>query len=205
MASSKFTRMFFANGTPLLGAAIWLVPQANVYPDNALALTEDTEKAGQYYRDNVPDGEYKIYIDAEGGTSPSLWDSEIYIAEKRLTLIADHFDAGDSYRLKTEGIKDRAVTLIKLNLDEHLLIWTNSLAFEVVSATYNAEGVATSASVKWPDGSEGVFTATTINTVFNAIDAYTITHADSSKTVTQSAVTRDINGNITTKPEISIA
>lgn len=84
--SSKFVKFFETTGrVPITTARIWLVPQADAYPTNALELTLDTTRDGQYYRNAVPDGEYKIYMDVDGGTSPVLYTSNIYHAENRLT------------------------------------------------------------------------------------------------------------------------
>lgn len=111
MATSKFLRTFrTVQGVPITAATIWLVPQANTYPTGALALTPHATRDGQYYRDNVPDGEYKIYIDPAGGSSPTLYEEEIWIGEARITTISNHFDEADSFKLKTTGIKDKAVT-----------------------------------------------------------------------------------------------
>jgi hypothetical protein len=51
------------NGTPLTGATAWLVPVANVYPNNRLALTAHPQKLGVYYRNAVPIGLYDIWVD----------------------------------------------------------------------------------------------------------------------------------------------
>ena len=86
-----------------------------------------------------------------------------------------------------------------------LVAWTEAEAYEPTSVTRNSNGVATSAVVKWPDGSEGAFTATTINDTWGTIDAYVITHADSGLSVTQAAVTRDpTTGAVTTKPALTV-
>jgi hypothetical protein len=89
--------------------------------------------------------------------------------------------------------------------DQTLAEWVEGEDFEATALTRNTAGVVTSATVKWPDGSAGTFTATTVNGTWDAIDAYTITHTDSGKTVTQAAVTRDANGNITAKPALTVA
>lgn len=86
MATSKFIRYFqSAAGVPITLAKIWIVPQANEYPTNALELTKHATRTGQYYRDAISDGEYKIYIDAAGGTSPTLYEQNIWIGEKRIS------------------------------------------------------------------------------------------------------------------------
>lgn len=72
-----------------------------------------------------------------------------------------------------------------------------------VTAVYS-DGVVQTANVVWPDGSAGVFTTTTHNTTHGMIDAYTVTHVASGRTVTQPAVTRDAAGNITTSPALTV-
>lgn len=91
--------------------------------------------------------------------------------------------------------------------DALLKEWAEGNDYEMTAITYNGTytTVVASATVKWPDGSAGTFTATTTNTAWQAIDAYTITHTDSSKTVTQAAVTRNSEGSVTTKPALSVS
>lgn len=86
--------------------------------------------------------------------------------------------------------------------------WTEAGSYEMTSITYDSTYVlvVSSATVKWPDGSAGTFTTDTINTTWQAIDAYHITHTDTSRTVTQSAVTRDsATGKVTAKPALTVA
>lgn len=85
-----------------------------------------------------------------------------------------------------------------------LKAWTMAEAFEMTTATWGSDGVLDSATVKWPDGSAGTLTVTNTNSTWLAVDAFTVTHTDSGKTVTQSAVTRDSNGNITVKPAVTV-
>lgn len=77
--------------------------------------------------------------------------------------------------------------------------------YEPTSITYGDNGVIESATVLWPDGSVGVYTTTTKNAAFSAVDAFTITHADSGKTVTQPAVTRNSSGAVTVKPALTVS
>ena len=95
--------------------------------------------------------------------------------------------------------------LFRVYENDELKAWTNSGAFAITSATRDSDGVITTATVAWPDGSAGTFTRTTKNATFLTIDAYTVTHTDSGKTVTQTAVTRDSNGNVTAQPALTIA
>lgn len=89
--------------------------------------------------------------------------------------------------------------------DAQLKAWTQGEAYEPTAITRNSAGVVTSATVVWPDGSAGTFTATTVNSTYNAVDAYTVTHTTSGQTVTQAAVTRDSSGAVTTKPALTVA
>ena len=89
--------------------------------------------------------------------------------------------------------------------DAKLKEWTEGGDYEITAATYDADNVITTATVKWPDGSAGTFTMTSKDATWLAINAYTITHTIASKTVTQATVTRDSNGNVTVKPALTVA
>lgn len=72
--------------------------------------------------------------------------------------------------------------------------------------TLDANGVVTSSPVTWPNGSTGVFTATTVNATYKCVDAYTITYVNGgTKTVTQPAVTRNGSGEVTARPALTVA
>lgn len=74
--------------------------------------------------------------------------------------------------------------------------------------TRDANDAATAASLAWPDGATGAYTATTVSTAFpGAVDAYTVTHVKSgtTKTYTQPAVTRNSNGAITVRPALVVS
>jgi hypothetical protein len=82
---------------------------------------------------------------------------------------------------------------------------------------YDANGAITSASVVWPDGAAGTYTATVLSTAFpGATDAYTVTYnggppsgvspwSGISKIVTQPTVTRDAAGRVTLRPQRTVA
>lgn len=76
--------------------------------------------------------------------------------------------------------------------------------YEITSITYDADGVPVSAVVVWFDGSAGVLTVTSIDSEFFMVNAYTVTHATSGKTLTQPAVTRNTDGQPTTIPQRTI-
>jgi hypothetical protein len=89
--------------------------------------------------------------------------------------------------------------------DQVLREWAGGEDYELTAVTYDSDGVVTTATAKWPDGSAGTFTTTTKNLTWLAVDAYTISHTASGKTVTQAAVTRDGNGLVTVKPALTVA
>lgn len=89
-----------------------------------------------------------------------------------------------------------------------LMDWALSQSFRLVAATRNSDGVITTASIVWPDGATGTFTTDTLSTAFpGAIDAWHATYVGATtKTVTQTAVTRDgTTGAVTVQPAITIA
>lgn len=111
MATSKFLRLFLTNaGEPLLGATIYLVPQASSYPTGAILLTAHPTRSGIYEADGIAHGEYKIYI---GSGTPTLYTEHIWVGENFISVIADRFDVATN-QLTTAGIKDGAVTTAKI-------------------------------------------------------------------------------------------
>jgi hypothetical protein len=73
--------------------------------------------------------------------------------------------------------------------------------------TRDSNGAATSASVVWPDGTAGTYTATTLNSTFlGAVDGYTVTYGNPVRlTFTQPAVTRNASGAVTNRPAMTVA
>ena len=89
-----------------------------------------------------------------------------------------------------------------------ILGWAYNESFAMTSITRNANEAVTSATVKWPDGSNGVFTADTLSSAFpGAIDAWHVTYVNGmfTATVTQSLVTRDAAGAVINQPVLTIA
>lgn len=88
----------------------------------------------------------------------------------------------------------------------NLSTWALTQAFQVITATRDANGAITSADIKWPDGVLGVFTTDVASVAFpGAIDAWHATYlATVTKLITQPAVTRDSNGAVTAQPAITI-
>lgn len=89
--------------------------------------------------------------------------------------------------------------------DTVLKAWTQSVAYVTTSVTRDADtGAVTSANVRWPDGGTGVLTVISRDSVYGFIDSYTISYIPTNKLVTQPAVTRDINGNVTVQPALTV-
>lgn len=77
--------------------------------------------------------------------------------------------------------------------------------YQLVNINRDSDSVITTASVIWPDGKSGTFTTLVKNTTWLTIDSFSITYNGAPvKTITQPAVTRDINGAVTTKPLLTI-
>ncbi|MGE5353921.1 MAG: right-handed parallel beta-helix repeat-containing protein [Acidobacteriota bacterium] len=66
-----------------------------------MPLTEDTGRPGQYYRENVPDGEYKVYVDLDKSGSPvedDLYKTPggnpylVWHGENKVSKIAENYD-----------------------------------------------------------------------------------------------------------------
>ena len=73
------------------------------------------------------------------------------------------------------------------------------------AVTVNTDGAPVSASVRWPNGTVGVYSGTASTAFPGAVDAYTITYAGSPTiTVTQPAVTRNAAGQVTNSPALTI-
>lgn len=85
--------------------------------------------------------------------------------------------------------------------------WAISEDFRLVSATRNANGAITSATIEWPDGAAGTFTADLLSVAFpGATDAWHASYVGLSgtRTITQPAVTRDADGAVASQPAIVI-
>lgn len=84
-----------------------------------------------------------------------------------------------------------------------LKAWAGSGAYELLVPTYDVDGLIEGATVRWPDGSAGVF-ASVVNEELLTIDGYSITHVASNQRVVQASVARDATGNVTNKPALTV-
>lgn len=111
------------------------------------------------------------------------------------------------------AIGNTPLTAVRLNYRDTLLdaalaaLARDPSALFSGAVTRDGNGAPTSATVAWPDGSLGVYSGTASTSFPGSIDAYTITRALASGTVTytQPAVTRDASGNITNRPNIVVS
>lgn len=88
----------------------------------------------------------------------------------------------------------------------NLQTWAYVQAFQLVSATRDANSAIVTANIVWPDGIVGVFTTDIASVAFpGAIDAWHATYVGSpAKLITQPAVTRDASGAVIAQPAITI-
>ena len=82
--------------------------------------------------------------------------------------------------------------------------WVQGQAYQPVTNTTDQYGNITNATILWPDGTYGVFSATNIDATFLAVDGYAVTYTNLSETVAQPTVTRNQYGAITNAPVLII-
>lgn len=128
------------------------------------------------------------------------------ISESASQAVAASATATAQAVIATEAAAEAEAT-VGASSNIQILNWAYVQSFAITSATRNSNDVITTASIIWPDGATGTFTTDTINTTYNAIDAWHATHILDAvtKTVTQTAVTRNSNGAVTAQPVITIS
>lgn len=131
------------------------------------------------------------------------YDIELEHTDGRVTT----FQRGD-FKLEADVSNSSAGGGMVSLLDEQLKAWAFWLPdYMLTSITYHGTYtyVPSSATITWPDGSSGTYTTTSYDATHEEWAAFTATHTDSGKTVTQTAVTRDASGRITTRPAMTVA
>ena len=108
----------------------------------------------------------------------------------------------DSSAIKT-AVSEKVIIYLYAS-DDEILSWAQSEAYEPDTTYFDSNNIVDSMTVVWPDSSTGTFITTTKNTTWFAVDAYTISHSGTSQTVTQTAVTRNTDGDVIKKPVLSI-
>lgn len=114
------------------------------------------------------------------------------------------FAAIEHVKARLTSVESRPVFDLTAVTVDSLRSWTLAAAYTIISSVRDSDGVLVSAVMSWPDGSAGTFTRTIKNATFLTIDAYTVTHVSSGKTITQAAVTRDASGNVIAQPVLTI-
>jgi hypothetical protein len=93
--------------------------------------------------------------------------------------------------------------------DSYLIAWSGDPSNMVAGPIlYDANGNMISYAVQWPDGSAGSYSMTLASDLFpGSTDAYTVTYVgpNGTKTVTQSAVTRNAIGAVINRPLRTVA
>lgn len=103
-----------------------------------------------------------------------------------------------------------AVPASQSALELNLIAWTESEAFSRLISRYDMEtNILESATCVWPDGTPGELTVTATDSEFSAVDAFEITYVRPaplvSYRVTQGEVERNAYGDVTTKPQPTVA
>lgn len=138
-----------------------------------------------------------------GRTNLYIWTPQAWAFNTATNRVLALRDA-NSAQVEYIGIEQANFTNGTNLLNALLIGWASANAYTLTSASRDVDGVITTATIAWPDGSSGLFTTTTKNSTFLAVDAYTVTHAASGKTLIQSTITRDSNGLIVAQPPISV-
>ncbi len=91
--------------------------------------------------------------------------------------------------------------------DDALILLVSGECYQLININRDSDNVITSSDIIWAGGAAGVFTTTVKNNAFLAIDAYTMTYVidDVDKLVTQPTVTRNSDGAVIVKPELTVA
>ena len=162
----------------------------------SLTPNDQIDPAGSVYKvtEYVDKTRYTHYIEVGSGGG-SVFD-----------LLTDPPGSIDATGLSAHAASATAHGLGGANVsDAQLKAWTLAGAFAMTAITRDYLGVVSSATVTWPDGSDGTFTSTSTNLAWLTVDAFTVSHAASGKTATQPAVTRSVDGQVTAQPAVTVA
>lgn len=133
-------------------------------------------------------------ITAYASLAPPLSDDVLPIVDVHDTTMAP---SGTTKKIAVSDLLGGSLT------GSHAWLITALPALAYTAVTRNASEAVTSASVTWPDGTTGTFTADVLSSQFpGAVDAYHVTY--SASTVTQAQVTRDSSGAVTAQPALTV-
>lgn len=171
-------------------------------PANAIPLGEDDVQVLTEGEDGVVASEIEtgcVFLDGESTIVCDLENGQIFTVGQAggVPTVIDPFEV---------CVITIPCTVIgtELTEDQRLKEWTQGKDYQPLKIYYDVDGNVTSSSVKWPDGSTGALNMADWNATHETWDGYSITHVDSGKTITQTAVTRNVDGAITDKPDLTI-
>jgi hypothetical protein len=171
-------------------------------------LTAGFTPGRQYVVERVDGSANTVTVSAEGGDTLNGTANGSITIPPRESVTLDRLDA--AWRtVGFGGAEQGTTTNPATGSDDWLKAWAATVADNgaVGAITVDGDGVATSFTARWPDGTSGTFTATTINATWLTVDAWTLTYQGATtKTVTQPAVTRDpTTGAVTDQPALTVA
>lgn len=181
-----------ANGSAYVGDIVFrplstpLAASPNLVISPDIKVTTDAEGD---FSVSLAVGEYKVYLGL--ADTLGLWISvpDDSLSYSILSLINNTLP----FR-RTEPPYD----------DRRLLEMAEAGAWELLTTTYDASYRITGGTVKWPDGSAGVLTINAWDTDGQP-NGWSLTHTTAGRTITQPTMTRNAQGDITTKPALTIA
>lgn len=88
-----------------------------------------------------------------------------------------------------------------------ILGWAQDQSWAILTATRDSNDALTAATIQWPDGTPGAYTADTVSTLFPGhVDAWHATYGSPLiNTYRQPAVTRDSAGGVTVRPPLVVS
>lgn len=156
----------------------------------------------------------RLFVDGQPGAitleNAGVWTGDILIAANSTVHweVVDLED-GEVMGAVTFNIVTETPSSVELaSLTQQLLAWTEAEAFSQTNRLHDANGILESASVIWPDGKLGDLTVLAANLPFLAVDSFEVTYVRGvglpTYRITQGAVGRNENGDVTWKPRPTV-
>jgi hypothetical protein len=151
-----------------------------------------------------------LRTDTAGTTSASatVTDTSILAADQGRPVSGTGIPTGSYVGTVTPGTSFLLSSSPTSQVAATATVTNASASITLASAARDANEAIVLSPIVWPDGSTGTFTTDTASTAFpGAIDAYHVTYVPASgptKTITQTAVTRDTGGAVTAQPALVV-
>jgi hypothetical protein len=179
------------------GAGFAISLQAGAAPFYTI---NDTDEAGQFSTTD------KLTTVSLPATDAELFDAGIYFYDVQLdvggtiiTVARGSFTVeGDAYDGGGGGMGFPTT-----ELSNRLIAWTLAQAWSYTSITRDADGVITTASIRWPDNTSGTLTRTAKNLSYLVMTGFSVSY--NALTVTQPVISLDTNGRIAVRPRPTVA